>query len=209
MATPAAAPTPAQPAPRRSRLAIVLARRHNALWRRTDALRARLRILTIATLIAITALGAVLALALYRGDRAAAERYAATLHRVQAVALTDADQQHPVGGANFTAQVRWNDTAGPHQARVAAGATTLKGDPVTVWVNAAGTPSPAPRSEAYSAGKAAMVGSLSWVAVTSGALAAATLRRRRLGQVDLDRWAEEWEHIEPVWTRRNPGGPGR
>ena len=209
MATPAAAPVPAQPAPRRSRLGIVLARRHNPLWRRTDVLRARLRILLTATLIAITALGALLALGLYRSDRAAAERYAATVHRVHAVALTDADQQHSVGGANFTAQVRWNDTAGPHQARVAAVATTLKGDPVTVWVNAAGAPSSRPRTEAYSTAKAAMVGSLSWVGATSGALAAATLRRRRLSQTDLQGWAREWEDVEPVWTRRNQGGSGR
>ncbi|MFC1405522.1 MULTISPECIES: hypothetical protein [Streptacidiphilus] len=209
MATPAAAPTPAQPAPRRSRLGIALARRHNPLWRRTDALRARLRMLLIAALIVITALAALLALGLYRSDRAAAGRYAATLHRVQAVALADADQQHPVDGARFTAEVRWTDASGAHQARAAAGATTLRGDPVTVWVDAAGSPSSAPRSEAYSTGKAAMVGSLVWISVTSGALAVATLRRRRLGQVDLERWTREWEDVEPVWTRRGQGGAGR
>ena len=209
MATPAAAPIPAQPAPRRSRLGIALARRHNPLWRPTDALRARLRLLLTAALIAITALAALIALGLYRSDHAAAERYAATLHRVQAVALTDADQQHPVDGARFTAQVRWNDAAGAHQALVAATATTLRGDPVTVWVDAAGAPSSPPRTVAYSAGKAAMVGSLGWVAATSGALAVATLRRRRLVQADLERWTQEWEDIEPVWTRRGQGGSGR
>jgi hypothetical protein len=209
MATPAAAPTPAQPAPHRSRLGMALARRHNPLRRRTDVLRARLRITLTVALIAITALCAVLALGLYRSDHAAAERYAATLRRVQAVALTDADQQHPVSGASFTAQVSWTDAVGSRQARIPAHATTLKGDQVTLWLNAAGAPSSPPRPEAYSAGKAAMVGSLCFVAATSCALAAAALRRRRLSQADLDRWARDWEAIEPVWTRKGQGGPAR
>lgn len=202
MATPAAAPVPAQPAPHRSRLGIALSRRHNPLWRRTDALRARLRIALIVALTAITAVGAVLALALYRSDRSAAEHYAATMHQVQAVALTDADQQHPVGGANFTAQVRWTDTAGTHQARVAADASTVKGNPVAVWLNAAGTPSTPPRSEADSAGKAVLIGILGWSGTATAALATAALGRRRLAQADLNRWEQEWQDTEPQWTRR-------
>lgn len=203
MATPAAAPTPSQPAPHRSRLGARAARRHNPLWRRTDTLRGRLRVLLAITLATTAALSALLALGLYHDDRASALRYAATLHRTTAVALTDADQNHGGFGAGSTAVLSWTSPSGSrHQARAATAASTLTGDKVTVWLTRADQVVAPPTSVADSTGRAILLGSLTLLGSGTLVLAGGTLARSRLSRADLRNWELDWQHTEPTWTRR-------
>ena len=203
MATPAAAPTPSHPAPRRSRLGAVVGRRHNPLWRRTDTLRSRLRVLLALAVTATVALAALLALGFYHDDRASAVQQASALHRTQAVALTDADQDHGGYGANFTALLRWTDPSGAtHQGRAAVDAATVAGTSVPVWLNSAGQVSAPPTTVADSTGKAILLGGLVLVSGGSLVLAGSSLARSRLSRADLRNWEREWKEIEPTWTRR-------
>ena len=121
MATPAATPTPPFPAGRRSRLDTALARRRNPLWRPSDSLRNRLRVLLVVGLLASVGLSVGFALAVYRGDRATALRRGAELHSVQAVLLT-APGRAPAAadsGAEPTAVAGWSEPDGTvHRASV-------------------------------------------------------------------------------------------
>ena len=203
MATPAAAPVPSHPAPRRSRLAATLARRHNPLWRRTDSLRSRLRILLVLALIAVAALSALLALGLYRSDRAAAARHAATLRQTQAVALTNAGQSHVGYGANFTAEIRWTGPTGAaHESRAAVDPGTVPGTKVTVWLDSADQVTAPPVSVADSAGRAVLLGGLSLLGGGVLTTVGASLARSRLNRADLRNWDQAWQVTEPTWTRR-------
>jgi hypothetical protein len=203
MATPAAAPTPSHPAPRRSRFGAAAARRHNPLWRRTDSLRSRLRALLVLGLVASAGLSVLVALALYQDDRSASHRYAATLHQVQAVAVSDADQQHGGLGGDFSAVVRWTDPSGKaHQTRAAADPATLTGDKVAVWLDSTDQVAAPPTNVADSAGKAVVLGSLALVTAATLVSAMGSVARSRLNQADIRNWDREWEKTEPAWTRR-------
>lgn len=203
MATSAAAPTPSHPAPRRSRLGAAVARRHNPLWRRTDTLRSRLRVLLVLAVTATAALAALLAVGFYHQDRAAAQRQAAALHRTQAVALTDADQGHGGYGAGFSAVLRWTDPSGAtRQGRAAVDAATVTGAGVPVWLDSADRPTAPPTTAADSTSMAILLGGLVLVTGASLVLAGASLARSRLGRADLRDWEREWNRIEPAWTRR-------
>ncbi|MFC1432154.1 hypothetical protein ACEZDB_16015 [Streptacidiphilus sp. N1-3] len=203
MAAPAAAPTPSHPAPRRSPFGAALARRHNPLWRRTDTLRDRLRVLLVLALTATAAVSVLLALGLYQHDRAHALRYAATLHRTQAVALSDADQQSGGLGADFTALVRWTGPTGAErQARAAADPGTVTGDRVTVWLDRAGQVAAPPTSAADSSGRATLLGCLALTGGGALVLAGSALTRTCLNRVDLRNWDRAWAAAEPAWTGR-------
>jgi hypothetical protein len=203
MATPAAAPTPSHPAPRRSPLARAAARRHNPLWRQTDTWRSRIRLLLVLGLTGAAALSALFALAHYQDNRTAAQRTAATLHQVRAVALSDADQLHPGLGSTFTAQVRWTAANGTvQQARAGVDATTATGDHVTVWLDHKGQATAAPTSASDSAANAILLGLLALSTSTIVLLAGDAFARARMANADLRRWDQDWERTAPGWTSR-------
>lgn len=203
MATPAAAPTPSHPAPRRSPLGAAVARRRSPLWRRTDTLRSRLCTLLVLGLTAVAALSALLALGLYQSDRATAARYLATHHEVQAVAVADATQKSGASAAGFTVQVRWTGATGTtHQAATNTDATTVTGDKVTVWLDSSDHVTPPPATAADSAATAILLGSLTLIGGATLILAGNAYTRARLNRTDLRNWDRDWEHTEPTWTRR-------
>ncbi|TDT97367.1 hypothetical protein EDD99_5496 [Streptomyces sp. 846.5] len=203
MATPAAAPTPSHPTPRRSPLGAVAARRRSPLWRRTDTLRSRLRVLLVLALTAAAALSALLALGLYHGDRAAVARYRTTHHQVQAVALANATQKSSAVGGGFTVPVRWTTASGAtHQAAAAADSTTVTGDQVTVWLDNTGQVTAPPTGAADSAATAVLLGSLTLTGSGTLILAGNAYTRARLNRTDLHNWDRDWEQTEPTWTRR-------
>jgi len=203
MAAPAAAPTPSHPVPRRSPFGAALARRHNLLWRRTDTLRGRLRVLLVLAFTVTAALSTLIALGLYQGDRAHSLRHAATLHQARAVALTGADQQRGGTDAGFTALVRWTGPSGTQQrARAAVDPGTIAGDKVTVWLDRADRVAAPPTSAADSAGRATLFGCLALSGGGTLVLAGGSLARSRLNRTDLRNWDRDWEDTEPAWTQR-------
>ncbi|MHA6758440.1 Rv1733c family protein [Streptacidiphilus sp. PAMC 29251] len=206
MAIPAAVPGPSHhPAQRRSGLSAFLAHRHNPLWRRTDTLRGRLRALVLLGLAVAAGLSALGALGLYQHDRGHAQRYAARLHQVPAVALTAANQRSVGVGAGFTALVRWTDASGrTHQAQASVDpGTTAAGDRVTVWLDHAQRVSAPPTTAADSTGRAILLGGLLLAGSGSLVLTAGTLARAQLNRTDLRNWDRDWQHIEPTWSRRS------
>jgi hypothetical protein len=180
-----------------------VARRHNPLWRSTDSWRSRLRVLLVLCLAVAVGLSVLLAFAHYQVDRAGAQRVAATLHEVHAVALTDADRLHSLPDAVFTAEVRWTAPGGAsQQARAGVKPTTAAGDRVTVWLDRNGHPATPPTSTADSAGNAAFLGLLVLIGSTSVLMAGGAFARARLASADMCHWEQDWQQVAPEWTGR-------
>jgi hypothetical protein len=148
-------------------------------------------------------MSALLALALFQGDRASVARYAAGLHRVEGVAVTDAGQPQTGAGTTYHAEVRWTDPAGAtHRADAVVDATTTAGAKVTVWLDHADRPRTPPTGVVDSAGKAAFLGAVTLICAGAVVLGAGSAARTRLNRADLLEWDQEWELVEPAWTRR-------
>ena len=205
MASPEAAPVPPRLPRHRSRLARAVARRHSPLRRTSDSLRCWLRTLLVLGLVAAAAVSAVVGLADYHHDRATAALEAARLHRVQAVATTAAVQPTGPGSeyAGATALVRWAYPAGdPHQESVSVPRGTVRGESVTLWLDASGRPTAAPDNPALSAGNAGFLAVSCWIASSATVLAGAALGFHLVDNADLRHWEQEWARVEPQWSRR-------
>ena len=206
MASPETAPVPPRPRRPLSRLARAVACRHSPLRRTSDTLRFWLRTLLVLGLVAFAAVSAAAGLADYHHERAAAAREAARLHRVQAVATTDAAQPTgpAVGYAGTTATVRWTYPADvPHQASVSVPGGTVSGQQVTLWLDSAGRPVDAPGSPALSADNADFLAASCWIGSSGTLIAGFALGMRLVDSADLRRWEQEWERVEPQWTRQH------
>jgi hypothetical protein len=204
MATPAATPTPPFPAGRRSRLGTALARRRNPLWRPSDSLRSRLRVLLLVGLLASVGLSAAFALALYQGDRAAARRIDAQLHSVQAVVLK-APSSAPDGdpAARSSAPVRWTAAGGvAREASVEIPDRSVVGTRVQLWLDSAGQVSSPPVSAADSAVSVAYLGLLLLLATTGFVASAHGALRTWADRTDEHHWGQDWGLFEPVWSGR-------
>jgi hypothetical protein len=206
MATPAAAPVPPRPDQRPTRLAQALARRRNPLRRRSDILRAWLHDLLVLGLVGVTALAALLGVAYYRGDRAAAARLETRVHQVQAVALADASTGSAaaaVSGTGAAVAVSWTSTTGVRRtATVAAPRSVTRGRHLSVWINAQGGLAAAPISAGTSASDAIYLAVLVWICAGGALIGGTALVRLRLERADLCRWEQGWATTEPVWTHR-------
>ena len=204
MATPAATPIPSFPAGRRSRLGTALARRRNPLWRPSDSLRSRLRVLFVVGLLASVGLSAGFALALYRDDRAAALRQDAQLHSVQAVVLTAPDKAPASDpGEDSAAQVRWSEPSGAvRQASVSVPDTATVGTRVQLWLDTAGKVSAAPVAAGDSATSAAFLGILLLLGSAGFVTGAHGALRTWADRTDEHHWEQHWRLLEPVWSQR-------
>ncbi len=206
MASTESAPVPPRPRRKLSRLAGVSARRHSPLRRTSDTLRFWLRTLLVLGLVAVAAVSAAVGLADYHHERAAAALEAARLHRVQAVATTDAAQPTgpAVGYADATATVRWTYPADvPHQESASVPSGTVSGQQVTLWLDTAGRPADPPASPALSADNADFLAASCWIGFSGTLIAGVALGQRLVNNADLRRWEQEWKRVEPQWTRQH------
>jgi len=205
MATPAATPTPPFPAGRRSRLDTALARRRNPLWRPSDSLRNRLRVLLVVGLLASVGLSVGFALAVYRGDRATALRRGAELHSVQAVLLT-APGRAPAAadsGAEPTAVAGWSEPDGTvHRASVTVPDTATAGARIQLWLDTTGRVSAAPVSAGDSAVSVTYLGILLLLGSAGVVTGAHSALRTRADRTDEQHWEQGWRLFEPVWSHR-------
>jgi hypothetical protein len=97
---------------------------------------------------------------------------------------------------------RWTDRVGvEHRAAVAVRAGAATGDPVSVWVDAAGNRTPPPMTAADVTGRA--VGQGLGIAAGLCLLACGAHLRVRtlLDRSRSRRWAADWAAVEPLWTR--------
>ncbi|MBF9067028.1 Rv1733c family protein [Streptacidiphilus fuscans] len=215
MATPAAAPRPSAPAPRRSRLArlgrlvslvglVDLARglpgRPSVLRRRTDTWRSVLLELRILGVLAALAVGALVGMSVYQQGRAHALEQARNLRPVQARIVS---RPSPTGDGGDVAQVTWTASDGTvQQAVTGVPAADGVGDHVGIWLDASGQPVAAPTSVVNIAGTAVLVGLLVTVGAGVVVESAGALARWHLDRRDEETWETEWQVVEPVWSRR-------
>lgn len=136
----------------------------------------------------------------------AAERRAAELVQVTAVAVEDArstEGPHSAGSPRATA--RWTAPDGsPVEARVDAPAGTSVGDPVTVWTTADGRLAVAPMNASEVTNSTIVFVGLGW---SFSSVAAGTAYAALCWLLDRQRdrrWTREWAAIEPHWSRRVP-----
>ena len=205
MATPAATPTPPFPAGRRSRLGTALARRRNPLWRPSDSLRSRLRVLFVVGLLASVGVSAGFALALYQDDHAAALRRDAQLHTVQAVLLT-APRKAPASDPDAQSAVlaRWSTSGGAdHEAGVTVPDRATVGARIQLWLDHTGKVSAAPVTAADSATSAACLGVLLLLGSTGLVTGAHRVLRTWADRTDESHWEQDWRLFEPVWSQRS------
>jgi len=204
MAAPAAAPTPPFPEHRRSRRGTALDLRRNPLWRPSDSLRSRLRVLLVVGLLASVGLSAGLAVARYRDDRAAELRRDARLHSVQAVILTApgrAPANDPAAGA--TAQVRWDGQGGTvHQATLAVPDGAAVGARIQLWLDSTGKVSAAPVTAGASAASAVFLGTLVLLAAAGLVTGTHSAIRTWADHTDDHHWEQDWRLFEPTWSHR-------
>lgn len=164
------------------------------------------------------ALVLLLLLAVPAAELAGAARYSAVQSTVReqagsrsavtATLLADAPGTHSPGiGSTVPSGVRataaWEGPDGvSHTGTVTAAPGSRAGTPVTVWVDRAGRPTPAPIDE----GEAVAQGTVTGVAVLAGVALAGVcghaavlwlLARRR-----LRRWGDDWAAVEPLWASR-------
>ncbi|MEY9964143.1 uncharacterized membrane protein YidH (DUF202 family) [Streptacidiphilus sp. MAP12-16] len=201
MAAPEAAPTPPFPTQRRSRLGAARARHRSPLRRRNDTLRTWLRTSMVLGLLTAASLSALIGLLSYQTHRATAVRHEGQLHKVQALALTDATRSQ---GNATAARIRYTDLVGAvHEARLTVPATTAQGDRFPLWLNDRNQASTPPDSLADSASAAVCLGVLTLIGTAIVIVAAQTLARARLERTNLRHWEREWLQIEPAWSHRN------
>lgn len=181
-----------------------LARRHNPLYRRQDALRSWLKGGLVAALLAATATCALLAYTQYHDSRTAAERAAARLRPVNAVVLgtpTAAVSGH--GAGNPVAEVRWRDPDG----HVVEGVTevpplTVQGDRVRVWLDGDDLPAPPPSSPTGSAATAICIGLCVVAGLWALLIGAHAMLRSAVERSALRAWERSWRAVEPRWSGR-------
>jgi hypothetical protein len=129
----------------------------------------------------------------------------ATRHQVAAVLLQDAPSGTEGENAVATVSVpgRWQLPDGTERVgQVSAKPGTPAGTAVPTWIDGSGLPTAAPMTgeqvtwRAVSTGLATITGALLALAV------AFRLVRWRLDRARWSWWEQEWERIEPRWTRR-------
>ncbi|MGI5452160.1 Rv1733c family protein [Streptomyces sp. CA-249302] len=187
--------------------------RRNTLRRRSDVVEAWTALL-VTVLLFVGAPLAGLLVGWWAHDEArsvaAAER--AERHRVRAeVVGTTPDQLPSVQGGrehSFRVDVRWTDpVTGPHTTRARVPAGTRHGDTVDVWFDAQNRTVPAPPGPSQIWQHTVTVG----ICVSGGTIAVVLLANAVVQRVALGRrlteWDTEWVRTEPLWTRRQAGGP--
>ncbi|RAG86800.1 hypothetical protein DN069_04480 [Streptacidiphilus pinicola] len=200
MATPAAAPRPSVPAPRRSRLALARARHHSLLRRRTDRWRSVVVQLQVLAALAAAALCALLGMSVYQQGHAHALQQARQLHPVQARIVA---QPYGTGAGGEMAQVSWTTTDGrTHQGIAGVPMADQVGDRTQIWLDASGSPASAPASAQDVAGTAVLTGLLTVIGAWSVVVSVGAYARSRLQREDERAWGAEWQVYEPQWSRR-------
>jgi hypothetical protein len=198
-----ATPTPL-PAGRRSRVGSVLARRRNPLWRPSDSLRRRLRILFVVGLLTSMGLSAAFALTLYREDRTAALRRDAQLHSVQAVVLK-APGKAPADDADARSSVpvRWTAPGGvTHEVSAEVPDSATVGTRLQLWLDSAGQVGGPPVSAGESAISVAYLGLLLLLGTTGLVTGAHGALRAWADRTDEHHWGQDWRLFEPRWSQR-------
>lgn len=134
----------------------------------------------------------------------AAARSAGQQRSLTAVtAVVDQNAQVPVGATDgvpvwIPAPVSWTGSDGRPATGIAdVSASAVAGDPVTVWLDAAGRIVAPPPSPAALAGLAVLLGAGSWVLIGLLLLLAGWAVRRRLDRHRLRAWGHEWAKVEP------------
>ncbi|MEY9875595.1 hypothetical protein ABH931_005099 [Streptacidiphilus sp. MAP12-33] len=200
MATPAAAPRPSVPAPRRSRLALARARHRSLLRRRTDRWRTALVQLQVLAAVAAAALCALIGLSTYQQGHAHAVQQVQRLRPVQAKVL---GRPYAAGVGGEVAEIHWTGTDGKaHQGVAGVPASSGVGDNVGIWLDSSGNPAPAPASSQDVIGTAVLTGTLCVLGAWGLVLSAGSVARFRLDRHDETAWDAEWQVYEPLWTRR-------
>ena len=199
-----ATPTPF-PAGRRSGVGSALARRRNPLWRPSDSLRRRLRILFVVGLLTSVGLSAAFALTLYREDRTAALRRDAQLDSVQAVVLK-APGRAPADDldARSSVPVRWTAPGGvTHEVSAEVPDSATVGTRIQLWVDSTGKVSGPPVSAGESAVSVAYLGLLLLLGTTGFVTAAHGALRTWVDRTDERHWGQDWWLFEPMWSQRS------
>ena len=174
--------------------------RRNPLCRRSDRIEAAVAVAGIAVVLAAAGIGIGVGerVSAQQARQSAYER--STRHVVAAVLVAPAG-----AGRSSTVPVtaRWHTGHGVQTGTITARAGLPAGSRVSIWVDQTGAPTPAPLPLAAGQLNAAAAG----LAVPGGAVLLALLGRwlcrYRLDRGRLIDWADEWDRIEPRWTRRH------
>ncbi|MEU6139828.1 hypothetical protein ABZ848_05625 [Streptomyces sp. NPDC047081] len=187
--------------------------RRNPLRRRSDVVEAWTALVAAVLLfVGAPLVGALVGWWAHGEARSVAAAERAERHRVRAKVIgTTPDQLPSVQGGrehSFRVDVRWTDpVTGTHTTRARVPAGTGHGDTVDVWLDAQGrTVSPPPGQtqiwqHTVTIGTCAAGGTVAVVLLANAVIHRVTLGHR------LTEWEAEWTRTEPLWTRRQAGGP--
>jgi hypothetical protein len=176
----------------------------NPLRRRTDKIAACLAVVLVAVF-SIGALVVSMAAVSWVGRAAAAEQWAARSWRlVPAVAqrAAPAPAASQLNGHTWV-PARWTAPDGQARAgQIPVRVAVAAGQPVGLWVNAAGTPTGPPPNRGAVVPDEAAAATVAVVVLASVLLCLARAGRWVLDRRRLAAWEAAWATVGPQWTRR-------
>jgi hypothetical protein len=177
----------------------------NPLCRSWDRIEAVLLAVVVAAALATVPFAVWVGDTVYGSGMHTVAEQVATRHQAVAVLLQDAPSgtEGESGVATVSVPGRWQLPDGTERVgQVTAKPGTPAGTAVLTWIDRSGSPTAAPMTQelvtwrAVSAGLGTITGALLALAV------AFRLVRWRLDRARWSWWDQEWERIEPRWTRR-------
>lgn len=177
--------------------------RRNPLRRSCDVVEGW--VLLVAWLVAVV-VGVVMGVVAAGAADRSFERQVADRREVSAVLVkdaADAKSASAVDDDRVWAAVRWTAPDGSqHTGQTRVPPDTSAGTHVAVWTDGRGALASAPLTPTERLLEATLLGALA-TAATGGAVWACTHAvRERLNRRRMERWAEEWEHINTLWGPR-------
>lgn len=171
----------------------------NPLCRRSDRIEGALTTTGIALVLAATGLGVWAGVHVSAQQIQQATYQRSTRHVVTAVLVASAATST---SSTVPVTARWHTGHGMRTGTITARSGLPAGSRVSIWIDRTGAPTTEPLTVAAGRINAVAAG----VAVPGGTalvvLLGLTLCRYRLDRRRLTDWADEWDRIEPRWTRR-------
>lgn len=174
------------------------------LRRRVDRWENVARAVTVAVALAALPIGVPIGHSVFQNALAESAIQTAQRHQVTATLLANAPNYGGDLGMStqVPAQARWTGQNGAvHTGQIAVDPGQRAGSHVPVWVDSSGRPvdSPLTPDQAYFRGL--LAGLAACAASTTLVMIAFGLLRRRFNRIRASAWCDEWERVEPRWTR--------
>ncbi|WP_052709636.1 hypothetical protein [Streptomyces sp. NRRL S-495] len=175
----------------------------NPLCRPVDRARSRTALALPVVLGLLIAVGAVVAVLVFRVETHAEQETARHRHAVTATTVGPAvTDDLRTGGARAHAPARWAYPVGPGGGTVQVSTGTPVGSAVAIQLDDSGVPAAGARTTAAVLSDAGILGVGTATGLVSLAVVGHTVHCRTLDRRAERSWEPDWERVEPLWSQR-------